>query len=196
MGDVRANDTWKVYLSTDDISKSVDVARSEGAEILAPPMPVADLGVQTVLVDPTGAHLGAWEPKEFPGFTVLNENAAPSWFELQTRDHGRAVAFYSAVFDWETEVVDDTDEFRYTIVRDPSREGEIAGIMDATSFLAPEQASRWSIYWEVDDVDATIAKVTELGGGVLQGAQSTPYGRVATVTDPAGAEFKLRTSPR
>ena len=37
-------------------------------------MPVADLGTQAVLIDPTGAHLGAWQAGTFPGFTVLNEH--------------------------------------------------------------------------------------------------------------------------
>ena len=32
------------------------------------------------------------------GFTVLNEHGAPSWFELHTRDHAAACAFYRSVF--------------------------------------------------------------------------------------------------
>ena len=98
-------------------------------------MPVADLGIQAVFVDPTGAHLGMWQPGTFPGFTVLNEHGAPSWFELHTRDHAKAVAFYRSVFRWETNGVGDTDEFRYTTMRDPSGGGELAGIMDASTFL-------------------------------------------------------------
>ena len=46
-----------------------------------------------------------------------------------------------------------------------------------------------------DDIDATVAKVKDLGGSVITGAEDTPYGRIASMTDPAGALFKLRTSP-
>ncbi len=94
MGDAPADNTWKVYLATEDIAKTLESAESRGAQIVAPAIPVADLGTQAVLVDPTGAQLGAWQAGTFPGFTVLNEHGAPSWFELQTRDFKGAVEIY------------------------------------------------------------------------------------------------------
>jgi uncharacterized protein len=195
MGDMKADNRWKIYLDTDDIDRTLLVAEAAGAQIISPAMPVADLGIQAVLVDPTGAHLGTWQAGTFPGFTVLGEHGAPSWFELHTRDHAAAVAFYRSVFHWETDVVSDSDEFRYTTMRDPRGEGELAGINDARAFHADDEPSAWSIYWEVDDVDATVAKVQSLGGSLASEAQDSPYGRLATVTDPAGAMFRLRTSP-
>ena len=103
-------------------------------------MPVADLGDQAVLIDPTGAHLGAWQPGTFPGFTVLDEHGAPSWFELHTRDYATALDFYRSVFRWETDMVGDTDEFRYATMRDPSGDGELAGIMDASGVPSRRRA--------------------------------------------------------
>jgi uncharacterized protein len=192
MGDMGADNSWKIYLATDDIAKTVEAAESDGAQIVSPPMDVADLGTQAVLVDPTGAQLGTWQPGTFPGFTVLNEHGAPSFFELHTRDHATAVAFYRSVFHWDTDAVGDSDEFRYTTMRDPSGEGELAGIMDATAFLPDGVPAHWSVYWAVDNADATVAKVKALGGSVVADAVDTPYGRLATVADPAGAQFKLR----
>ena len=55
--------------------------------------------------------------------------------------------------------------------------------------------AHWSIYWRVDDTEAAVARVKELGGSVLIDVQDTPYGRLAAVTDPVGAPFKLRTPP-
>ena len=81
-------------------------------------MPVADLGIQAVMTDPTGADLGAWQAGTFPGFTVLAEHGAPSWFELSTREYATAVAFYQSVFHWEPAVVGDSPEFRYTTLQD------------------------------------------------------------------------------
>ena len=190
-----AQNLWKVYLSTDDMAKTLESAESEGAHIVSPAMPVADLGVQAVLIDPTGAEVGAWQPGTFPGFTVLNEHGAPSWFELFTRDHAKAVAFYRSVFHWETNATGDTDEFRYTTMREPGGDGELAGVMDASIFLPEGVAAHWSVYWDVDDVVAVVAQVKALGGAVVADVEDTPYGRLATVTDPAGAQFKLRTSP-
>ncbi len=196
MGDMAADDSWKIYLDTDDIAKTLQAAESEGAQIVSPAMAVADLGTQAVLIDPTGAQLGTWQAGTFPGFTVLGEHGAPSWFELFTRDHAGAVDFYRSVFHWETQSVSDSDEFRYAVMKDPGTEGELAGIMDASAFLPEGTGSQWSVYWEVDDIDASVAKVLALGGSVVDDAQDTPYGRMATVADPAGAVFKLRTAPR
>ena len=39
--------------------------------------------------------------------------------------------------------------------------------------------------------DAALARVTELGGTVVQPGIDTPYGRLAAATDPTGAPFKL-----
>ena len=130
--DMPADNTWKIYLNTDDITKTLEMAEAGGAQVISPAMAVADLGTQAVLIDPTGAHLGAWQPGTFPGFTVLGEHGAPGWFELFTRDHAAAVAFYRSVFRWDTNAVGDTDEFRYTTMRDPGGEDELAGIMDAS----------------------------------------------------------------
>ena len=190
--DMPANNTWKVYLATDDITKTAEAAAANGAQIISPAMAVGDLGIQLVMIDPTGAHLGAWEAKEFPGFTVVLEHAAPGWFELSTRDHSQAVDFYRTVFHWDTTAVGDTDEFRYTTMGDPMGGENLAGIMDASGFLPDGVPAHWSVYWEVDKVDNAVDKVRALGGAVVADAVDTPYGRLATVTDPAGAEFKLR----
>lgn len=196
MGDMPATDTWKIYLDTDDVATTVQAAEKEGAQVIAPIMPIADLGTQAVLVDPTGAQLGAWQPGTFPGFTVLGEHGAPSWFELLTREFAAAVGFYRSVFRWDTQVESDTDEFRYTTMKDPGGEGELAGIMDASGFLPEGVPAHWSIFWEVDDIGETVAKVKSLGGAVVIGVRQTPYGRLAEVADPAGASFKLRTADR
>ena len=191
-----ADDRWKIYVATEDIIKTIDVAAANGAEVVSPAMDVADLGKQAVLIDPGGAVVGAWQPGTFPGFTVLNEHGAPSWFELQTRDHAAVVAFYRTVFGWETDVVGDTDEFRYTTVRNPEGEGEVAGIMDATSFLPADSPAYWAVFWEVDDARAMAEQAARLGATVTIDARDTPYGQLAQLTDPTGARFNLRTAPR
>src|ERR1700685_3414587 len=48
MGDMPANNQWKIYLATDDIVKTLEVAAANGADIVSPAMDVADLGTQAV----------------------------------------------------------------------------------------------------------------------------------------------------
>ncbi len=194
MGDVKATDAWKVYLATDDIARVVEATEAGGGQVVYPAMQVGDLGTQALLVDPTGAHLGAWQPATFHGFSVLAEPGAPSWFELLTRDHAAAVAFYQSVFGWETRVIGDSDEFRYTTMRNPAGEGDLAGIMDASAFLAEGEPSQWSVYWEVAEVPAALCRVEALGGAVIADVHDTPWGPLATVADPAGAQLKLHTT--
>jgi predicted enzyme related to lactoylglutathione lyase len=195
MGDMPAGNTWKIYLDTDDIRQVVREGEAAGAHIMFPPEPVADLGIQTVLTDCTGATLGAWQAGTFSGFQVLDEHGTPSWFELYARDYASAVSFYQAVFRLDAHSVADGDDFRYTTLRAGGSDVDLAGIMDAGSFLDEGVPSHWVTYWEVDDVDDAVAKVLALGGTVVNGATDTPHGRVAGVTDPAGARFKLRTGP-
>jgi predicted enzyme related to lactoylglutathione lyase len=193
--DMPAQNIWKIYLASDDIEKTVQAAEAHGAEVISPAMAVAGLGTQAVLIDPTGAHLGVWQAGTFPGFTVLAEHAAPTWFELFTRDFGAAVDFYQSVFGWSTNTVGDTDEFRYVTMQDPGSDMELAGIMDAKAFLPDGVPAHWSVYFVVDDVDAAVTRVTAHGGAVVADAVDTPHGRIATVTDHTGSQFKLRTGP-
>jgi hypothetical protein len=192
MDDMPADNTWKIYLSTPDIDTVVQTTAAEGGQVMFPPMPIADLGIQTVITDATGAVVGAWQPGTFPGFTVLEEDGTPDWFELFTRDQAKSLAFYGSVFGWTIDVVGDTDEFRYAVMRDTEANGQLAGVMDAHAFLPHGVPDHWSIYFHVANVDASTATVQRLGGSIVAGPDDTPYGRIATATDPAGAQFKLR----
>jgi predicted enzyme related to lactoylglutathione lyase len=151
-------------------------------------MEVADNGSFAMIKDPGGSVIGAWQPNEVKGFEVTGEPGTPAWFELHTGAYGDAVSFYHDVFGWDTHVMSDADEFRYTTLG--KDEGALAGIMDDTG-----EPSGWNVYFEVADVDAALAQVTALGGKIIEPAQDTPYGRMARVEDPTGTGFRLVTSP-
>jgi predicted enzyme related to lactoylglutathione lyase len=152
-------------------------------------MPVADLGTMAYIGDPGGATIGIWQPGAHKGFGVFGEPNTPAWFELHTRDYDESVAFYRTVFRDEVQVASDSPELRYTMLVDG--EAGLAGIMDASAFLPEGAPAHWSVYFGVDDADATLARVVELGGSIVQPAEDTPYGRLATAADPTGAHFKL-----
>lgn len=189
MPDAGPPNIWTIHLAVDDATKAAEVAVANGGTVAAGPMDVADLGSMLVIIDPTGAAVGAWQAKTFHGFGVLGEHGAPGWFELFTRDYQGALGFYRTVFGWDTHSLGDTDEFRYSTVNDGDT--QLAGVMDATAYLPDGVPAHWTVYFATDDTDASVAKLTELGGSVEQPPKDTPYGRVATVTDPMGARFKL-----
>lgn len=191
-----AENVWKIYLSVDDINAAADAAKQAGATRLTDIVNVGDLGRHVVLADPTGANFALWQAATHPGFTTIDEPGAPTWFELHTRDHSTAVSFYRDVFGIDVELVSDTDEFRYATLNGPAECGQVAGIMDAHSYLPPGMNPFWAVYFFTDDVDESVAKVVKLGGSVIHGAEDTPYGRIATVADSTGAAFCLRTPPQ
>ena len=183
-------DTWGVYLSSADAKGTADKAAAHGGTLRDGPMDIADLGVEAVFTDIAGARIGVWQAKSFPGTSAFGPVGTPSYFELMTRDYARSVAFYTDVFGWQPEVAGDTDEFRLSVLKDSAGE-TIAGIMDGSGFLPPDQGDLWQFYVQVADVDAALATVADLGGTVLAPAMDTPYGRLAAAADPTGAPFKL-----
>lgn len=185
-------DVWSVYLEVEDTAATVGKATERGAQIIVPAMPVGDFGTMAVIIDPTGAAVGVWQPDTHPGFGRVAEPGAPAWFELHTRSYDDAVKFYADVFGWDTHVVSDTDDFRYTTfgADDEAR----AGIMDAAAHLAEGEPSHWQVYFAVEDADAALGQITALGGSVVQPPEDTPYGRLATAADPTGTRFKIAAS--
>jgi predicted enzyme related to lactoylglutathione lyase len=152
-------------------------------------MAVGELGSMGVVTDAGGAAIGMWQPGTHPGIQRIAEPGTPAWFELMTREYDASVAFYRDVFGWDTHVAGDTPEFRYTTLGEG--DSMAAGIMDAAAFLPDGVPSHWSVYFSVADADASIATAIGLGGAVVQPPENTPYGRLATLTDPTGAYFKL-----
>ena len=188
-GSQNAPDAWTVHLMTDDIDRTVEDARKNGGQVHTEPMAVGDNGRFAMIGDPGQAGIGAWQPGTVKGFEVRNEPGAAAWFELHTRDYAASVDFYRDVFGWDTHTASDTDELRYTT----QGEGDnmLAGIMDSSEFLPEGTPAAWVVYFQVEDVDAALEQIVELGGTVEQAAEDTPYGRMAAATDPTGTRFKL-----
>ncbi|MDP9334292.1 MAG: VOC family protein [Actinomycetota bacterium] len=182
-------DQWSVYLASENAPATVDAAASHGGQVVVPAMPVMELGTMAVVTDPGQAAIGIWQPGLHKGFGILAEPGAPSWFELQTRAYEASVKFYRDVFKWDTHVASDSPELRYTTLGEG--DDQLAGIMDASSFLPAGAPASWSIYFGADDTDKALAKIVDLGGSIVQPAQDTPYGRLAQAADPTGALFRL-----
>jgi uncharacterized protein len=149
--------------------------------------------------DVGGAGVGIWQAGVFGGFESVgivsggkwsDHAGIPSWFELLTRDYDGSLAFYRDVFGWnDTFPISDTPEFRYSTIH--AETPMLGGVLDASAFLPEGVPAGWTVYFGAEDVDATVAKVVELGGTVVAPAEDTPYGRMASVADPTGARFSI-----
>ncbi|MGE0214694.1 VOC family protein [Mycolicibacterium sp.] len=178
-------DGWTTYLHTADVRATMAAAAAAGAVTCAAgaePMEVPGRGTMGLMADPTGAFFGLWQPGGHGGTALVDEHGVPVYHQLCTTDYGAALAFYRDVLGWHTETVSDTDEFRYSTAAFDGR--PLIGVMS-------EGVSGWSVFFGCDDVDKTVAVIVDNGGRVIRAAEDTPYGRLAAVADPTGAEFNL-----
>lgn len=107
------------------------------------------------------------------------------WFEVAGKDHDGLKDFYSQLFDWK---LTDMDGMPYSTV-DAGGEGIPGGIG-----AAPEgHPGHVTFYVLVDDLEAALAKVEELGGKRAMGPMDIPSGQIALFTDPEGHEIGLMT---
>jgi predicted enzyme related to lactoylglutathione lyase len=109
------------------------------------------------------------------------------WNELMTRDTGAAGKFYSQLLGWKM-ADSGMPGMDYTMFKVDGLEQSAGGMMAMPPEVPAYVPSHWMSYITVDDIDATCARVKELGGSVLFGPQAIPnLGRFITVQDPTGA---------
>jgi predicted enzyme related to lactoylglutathione lyase len=180
---------WSTYLRSDDAAATAEAVTANGGQVYMPPMDVPEQGHMAIFGDASGAAVGVWQPREMRGYELVAEPGAAAWHELHTKDYDAAVKFYQNVFKWETDVMSDTPDFRYTTLG--AGDSAKAGIMDASGYLPAEVPSNWQVYFNVEDTDASIEKAVSLGATVLDGPEDSPFGRLAMLADPTGAIFKI-----
>ncbi|MGO4383228.1 VOC family protein [Specibacter sp. RAF43] len=186
-------DMWTTYLRVNDIAATVAAATAAGGVTYMAPMDVPEQGKMAMLGDPGGAAVGVWEFGGHTGFQAHAKTGAAVWHELWSKNYPAAVKFYQDVFGWETSVLGDTPQFRYVTLG--AGDAAKAGILDASNDLPEQVPSNWQVYFQVDDVDASVATALALGATVVRPAEDSPFGRIAGLTDPTGAMFKITQPP-
>ncbi|WP_018760649.1 VOC family protein [Arthrobacter sp. 135MFCol5.1] len=181
-------DVWTTYLRVEDIKATAAAAHAAGGQVFMPPMEVPEQGHMAMFGDTGGAAVGAWQFGGHTGYQAKGEPGTPYWHELHTRGYAPSVKFYQDVFGWETEVLSDTEDFRYTTLG--SGESSRAGIMDAT-YLPEGVPSNWQVYFAIGNADTGVDMATSLGGTVIHPPEDTPFGRIAALADPTGALFRI-----
>jgi predicted enzyme related to lactoylglutathione lyase len=179
---------WNVYLATPDCDATTAAARGAGAEVLAEPDDVMTQGRMALLRDPVGAQFGLWQGRDHVGAQVVNEPGALVRNDLVTGSPEPARTFYAAVFGFTLDRNEDLPDFDFTFLRRPDGH-EVAGIMGA-----PGAPSTWNTTFEVAGTDEVVRRAVE-HGGTSPGAEDFVYGRMATITDPFGAELSVITRP-
>jgi uncharacterized protein len=182
---------WTVYLASDDADATAGKIRDAGGQVMMDPFDVFDSGRMTIAVDPTGAAFGVWQAGTHIGAQLRREPGTMNWAECQTNDPAAARAFYEQVFGYEVEEAQMGGPDPYILLKlggEPT-----AGVIRIGADWG-DVPSNWSVVFEVDDTDAAVAKVQELGGRVLMEPMEIPeVGRFAVVADKWGAAFQVIT---
>jgi predicted enzyme related to lactoylglutathione lyase len=104
-------------------------------------------------------------------------------FELPSQDTGRARSFWSGVFDWEFSDSSMPDLDYFMVQTGPDQGGAVY----------PQMAGETGpiVYFDTDDIDASIAKVRE-HGGEAEDKQAIPHiGWFSRCSDTEGNGFSL-----
>lgn len=186
MGGPDTPTAWTTYIASENADDTTAKIKAAGGSVMVEPMDVMDVGRMAVAADPGGAVFGVWQARAHTGVRRANEPGSLVWNENMSRDFEGNKAFYRSVFGYDYGDMS-SEDFKYATLdlngRPAGGIGEIGNGQDG--------AARWSTYFGVSDTDATLAKVTQMGGRVIQPAFDSPYGRMAVAADNQGAVFSI-----
>ena len=106
--------------------------------------------------------------------------------EIPADDTGQAREFYGSLFGWEFETYPGPMEYHMARLAD----------QQGAAIMSGEGKKGTRSYFDVDDINAGVARVKELGGQADDAMPVPQMGWFATATDPHGNEFGLwQTDP-
>jgi len=182
---------WTTYLATEDADATAAKIKAAGGQVIVEPFDVMDVGRMAIAMDPGGAAFGIWQAKLHTGIRLANEPGSLIWSENMSRNYEANKAFYNTVFGYSYGDIG-AEGMNYATLDLDGR--SVGGIGEIGAEMPAEMPANWGTYFAVDDTDAAVAKVTELGGSVVAPAWDSPYGRMAVVSDNQGAVFSLMSS--
>ena len=181
---------WIGYLGVADADASVASIRAAGGAVHRAPEDIPGIGRFAVVTDPHGAAFIVMQPfsDAQPPQPAAGTPGHVGWHELHAGDLDSAWAFYAAQFGWTRDQAVDMGPmgtYQLFATGGPA----VGGMMTKTP---DTPAPMWLYYFNVDGVDAAVARVTQGGGQLLMGPQQVPGGSwIAQCTDPQGGMFAL-----
>jgi predicted enzyme related to lactoylglutathione lyase len=181
---------WMGYVGVRDVDATADRIRRLGGAVYVPPLD-SNIGRISIVADPQTATLalvkglkpGRRQPAE------LGEPGHVGWHELLAADRDQAFAFYGELFGWQKAdgEIGRTDSYQLF-----SAGGQTIGGMFSKNPV-DEPLPFWLFYFNIDDIDAAMARVKAAGGRIFDGPIEVPGGSwVARCVDPQGAFFALQ----
>lgn len=185
---------WMGYVAVEDVDATTARAATTGGRVLHAPADIPEVGRFSMVADPSGAPFIVFRPFRSEPMPTPTAGAPGTiaWTELHTDDLEASWAFYSGLFGWS--VAQDMDMGPMGVYRLFGLGGEpVGGMMKRV----PPQPPSWLYYFNVDGVEAAIARATAKGGQLVMGPHQVPTGQwIAIVLDPLGAPAAMLSRTR
>jgi hypothetical protein len=181
---------WTGYVGVDDVDAFTSRVRAAGGTIAHPPQDIPSVGRFSVVADPQGAVFilfqGAGKPPDAPDTSSAAGHVG--WHELHAADGAKAFDFYADLFGWTK--ADAMDMGAMGIYQLFATGGAPVGGMMTKTPEMPQPC--WLYYFNVEGIDAAIARVKEGGGTLVNGPLEVPGGSfIAQCLDPQRAMFAM-----
>jgi predicted enzyme related to lactoylglutathione lyase len=190
---------WVGYVAVDDVDAYVEKVKAAGGGVRQPATDVPGMLRFAGVSDPQGVPFVVFAPisppEQGPPTGETGEAGYITWHELVTTDATKGFDFYSGLFGWtKTNAFEMGPMGTYQLWTD-GRGGDAGGMMTRSADAAGP--AMWRFYFQVDGIDAAIARLTAAGGKVDNGPHQVPTGDwVLQGTDPQGVAFFLTSRSR
>ncbi len=177
---------WTVYFASDDLAADVGRVQQLGGQVLAGPMQIGDQGHMATCADPGGASFGLWQDDQHGGFAAHSGPGRLVWAEVNARDSAPAVAFDNQLLNATSQQLPGADYHQLM-----HGETGFAGVSGHAENWDAVNAGGWMVYFYAESVDTAAQAAEQHGGKILVAPFDMPFGRMAVLTDPAGAVFSV-----
>jgi uncharacterized protein len=185
IGKSQTGEPWSTfYVEADDVQAVLDRAEALGAKTAMPVTELSGMVTFAMFDDPDGLLVGlvkSEEPREgVPQGPSAGNGAPVDWFEVLGADARRTQAFYAELFGWKV------GGGGYGLVDTQAGRGIQGG-------LGAGGDARWAtVYASVPDVERTLARAEQLGGGRVYGPTAVDdHTHTGAFRDPAGNVFGI-----
>jgi uncharacterized protein len=181
---------WSGYIAVDDVDDYAERVKAAGGAVHRAPEDIPGVGRFAVAADPHGAVFilfkGSSDQEPVPAAPGTPGHVG--WHELHAGDGESAFTFYSGLFGWtKADAMDMGPMGVYQIFA--MGDAPAGGMMTK---MPQTPAPFWLYYFNVDAVDAAMARVKDKGGQVIHGPMQVPGGSwIAHCLDPQGVIFAI-----
>jgi len=180
--DAKAGALWIGLMSTDNPARAVDTVKQLGGTVHTPPITMEQRGTFALLLDPEGALFGVLKSATGDPPDKATMVGEFLWMDLFANKPAKESEFYQEVAGYEVSSSEVKDNVKRIVLNAHGKPR--AGVVPL-----PKDANRagWLPYVKVDDVEATLKKVTEAGGYIMVAPdEELLNGNLAIFSDPQG----------